>query len=193
MTLFSWRPDPKSYAEFLDFVAERPDEERWELVDGEFVMQASPTGDHQRIVANVLSALDSRFARRGVECGAIPGVTIKFDRVDTYAPIPDVVARCGPPLRGSVCSDPVVVVEVLSPSTMAKDRGFKAEFYRIVPTVAAYMIVYADEARVETWRRNAPTDIFEVASGLDAVVNLPEVDQPIPLSDIYARTTLTAR
>jgi Uma2 family endonuclease len=190
MTLFSWRPDPKTYAEFLDFVAERPDEERWELVDGEFVMQASPTEFHQIIVANTLTRLGRVAAKRGPDCRAIPGVTVRVDHVDTYAPVPDVILRCGAPTRGATCSDPIVVVEVLSPSTMDRDRGFKTQFYKVVPSVLAFLIIYSDEARVEVWERGATETGFAVVSGASGIVKVASVGLEIPLAAVYEGTGL---
>jgi Uma2 family endonuclease len=191
MTLFSWRANPKTYAEFLDFVAERPDEERWELVDGEFVMQASPTLPHQTIVRNVLFRLHEAMRRRGPDCSATPGVTIKVDHVDTYAPVPDVIARCGPLPPSSICSDPIAVVEVLSPSTKDRDRGFKAQFYKSVPSVQAFLIVYADEARVEVWERGAAEDDFAVVSGAEGVARIASLGFELPLAEVYDGTGLT--
>jgi Uma2 family endonuclease len=192
MTIFSFRKDPKSYADYLAFVAERPDEERWELVDREIVLQAAPSEAHQLIVANMLGIL-RRFAReRGAESRALPGITIAVDHVDTYAPIPDAILRCGPLTSKNVCSDPIYVVEVESPWTGVRDRGFKAEFYGVVPTIEAYVIVYSQERRVEVLTARGSEPLRRAFAGNDPVT-LPGSATRFTLDEVYEGTTLTAR
>ena len=122
---------PGSFRDPLSIIAmirERPDEERWELLDGEAVLMAPPSERHQQIVSNLLAALRPLVAKFG--CRALPGLGLRNDFVDDYAPIPDVVVRCGPLLTDGYARDPLVVAEVLSPSTLNNDRGRKAAFYQ---------------------------------------------------------------
>jgi len=80
------------------------------------------------------------------------GMLVRKPDQDDMATAPDVVVRCGPPL-GSLrfIEDPVVVVEVLSPSTMDEDRGSKLMFYKSLPTLRHVALVYQDEWRIEAW------------------------------------------
>ncbi len=173
-------------AEYREWAATRPDDERWELIEGVPVMMSPAKGRHQRIVTNLVKRLDDLAERRGR--GAYPGLAILSEAMDDYAPIPDVVVQCGLPPEDGYTSDPLLVAEVLSPSTLIIDRGRKTEFYQSVPSLAVLLLVHQDEARVEVWRR-APDWSVQFA-GLDAVIDLPELGGALPVSAIYARLTL---
>jgi len=180
----SARRDPRMrVAEYRDWAAARPDDERWELIEGVPLLMSPATGRHQRIVMNIAKRLDDLAERRG--CGAYPGLAILSEAMDDYAPIPDVVVQCGEPPKDGYTGDPLLVVEVLSPSTLVLDRGRKTEFYQSVPSLAVLLLVQQDEARVEVWRR-APDWTVEVA-GPGAVIDLPELGGTLSVAEIYAR------
>lgn len=172
-------------AKYRDWIAPRPDCERWELLGGVPVLQGPQPGRHQRIITNIAKHLDVLAERRG--CGAYPGLAILSEAMDDYAPIPDVVVQCGEPPDDGYTSDPLVVVEVLSPSTLVLDRGRKTEFYQTVPSLAVLLLVHQNEARVEVWRR-APDWTVEVA-GPGAVIDLPELAGALSVAEVYARLT----
>ncbi|MEL6064432.1 MULTISPECIES: Uma2 family endonuclease [unclassified Methylobacterium] len=186
MTLAVKRDSGMDVSAFRLWVEARPQHERWELLDGEPVLRAPPGERHQRIVMNLAGRLDALAEPRG--CRAMPGLAILSDALDDFAPIPDVVVRCGPPLPDGYAADPLLVGEVLSPSTMNVDRGRKIDFYRTVPSLKVLLIVYSDEARVEVWRR-AGGDWGVTALGLDGTVALPELDGAVPVRDIYRGLT----
>jgi hypothetical protein len=76
------------------------------------------------------------------------------------------VVRCGPLNPDGYARDPVFLAEVLSPSTMTNDRGRKVDFYKSIPSLGAFAVIYADEARVEAWRRDGEGWAFQVLKGL---------------------------
>ncbi len=88
--------------------------------------------------------------------------------------------RCGPLLTDGYARDPLVVAEVLSPSTLNNDRGRKAAFYQGLQTLRAYLIVYADEARVELWSRGNGPDATMRILGRDDTIPLPDLDGKSP-------------
>ncbi|UMY19195.1 Uma2 family endonuclease [Methylobacterium organophilum] len=169
-------------AEDRAWVEDRPDEERRQPVDGESVPMAPQSEGHRQIVANLLGRLSGLARAR--DCRAIPGIAVPSDTMDTFAPIPDVIVRCGPRLRDGDARDPVRVAEGLSPPTMSRDRGRKTDFYRSIPSRHLFLIVYQDEARVDVWRRGDGTTWAE-ACGLGAVVALPELDGTLAVADLY--------
>ena len=63
---------------------------------------------------------------------------------------PDMVVRCGPSGNRTFMTDPIIIVEVLSPSTFDRDRGPKLEFYKGLPTVQHIVLAYADQMRLST-------------------------------------------
>ena len=178
------RRDPgMRVAEYQAWVEERPDEERWELIDSEPVPTLLPSERHQQIVANLAVSLSDIARDRG--CRAIPGIAVLSDAMDTFAPIPDVVVRCGPMLRDGYARDPVLVAEILSPSTMSRDRGRKTDFYRSIASHRLFLIVYQDEPRAEVWRRLPDGSwAFEVR-GLNGAIGLPELGGDLAVAEIY--------
>ena len=117
--------------------------------------------------------------------GGNAGATLRNDFVDDYAPIPDLVVRCGPLLSDGYARDPLIVAEVLSPSTMNNDRGRKAAFYQGLQTLRAYLIVYQDEARVEVWSRGNGPDWSLRVLGRDDTIPLPDLGGEIPVAALY--------
>ncbi|KQS84103.1 hypothetical protein ASG32_21730 [Methylobacterium sp. Leaf361] len=182
MALAAKRDARMDVSEFRLWVEGRPAHERWELLDGEPVLMAPPRERHQAIVANLIRRIGDFADAKG--CRAMPGLAILSAAMDDFAPIPDVVVRRGPPLPEGYAADPLLVAEVLSPSTMSLDRGRKIDFYRTVPSLAVLLIVYSDEARVEVWR-SAGDDWSVAALGLDGTVSLPELDGAVPVRELY--------
>src|SRR4051812_17623598 len=80
-------------AEFIEMIRPLPDDERWELLDGEAVLMAPQSERHQIIVANLLDRLGAPARAKG--CRVLPGLGMLSDAFDDYAPIPDVVVRRG--------------------------------------------------------------------------------------------------
>lgn len=175
-------------AEFIEMIAPYPDEERWELLEGEAVLMAPQTERHQRVVMNLLRRCDDLALARG--CFALPGLGMLNDEVDDYAPIPDVVIRCGPMLDGGYAKDPVLVAEILSPSTMNWDRGGKLRFYQSIASLGVILIIYQDEVRLEAWLRDGDTWRREVRQGRAALLDLPTLGGSLSLAEIYANVPL---
>ena len=168
-------------AEYQAWVTPLPDEERWELIDGEPVPMAPQSERHQQIVANLVRHLRPFGRDRG--CRAIPDIAVLSDTMDTFAPIPEMVVRCGPPLKDGYAGDPVLVAEVLSPSTMSRDR--KTDFYRSSASLKAFLIVYGDEPRFEVRRRGAHGGRGFEARDLSAAIDLPEPGGRLAVAEIY--------
>lgn len=172
-------------AEYRVWVEGTPDDERWELLDGEPVLMSPPRARHQRIVMNIAKRLDELAERRG--CNALPGLGVLSEAMDDFAPIPDIVVTCGPLAQDGYTKDPVLVAEVLSPSTMRNDLGRKTAFYRSVPSLRTFLIVHQDEVRVEVWRR---ADGWSMSgAGAGAVIDLPELGGALAVDEVYARVT----
>src|SRR5271168_2847116 len=133
-------------AEF-DAISEKATEARdYELIDGEIVMMTNPTETHEQIASNVGAPLKLAMDKRG--CRTYQGgmrVQADDDPKGYNKFKPDVVVRCGPPGAGVYITDPVVIVEVLSPSTMDNDRGPKLKFYKSLPTLQHIVLIYSDQ------------------------------------------------
>ncbi len=127
---------------------------RYERVAGEVVAMAPERGAHLRIKAATWLALRQAIAAAGVPCQALPdGATVEVGDDTDYEP--DAVVNCGEPMDDDAVAapNPVVVVEVLSPSTRSVDTGAKLTDYFRVPSIRHYLIVRADRRAVVHHRR----------------------------------------
>lgn len=141
-------------ADYEAFVAARADDGRWELIAGVIVPMTNPYLNHGLIVGNIFGPLRSALA--GGPCRAVAGalrVQRSDDSSEDFAAIPDLVAFCGARPNRTFTTQAVAVVEVLSRSTLHRDRGVKFDFYRSLPTLEHIVFVYQGQMRVEHFRR----------------------------------------
>ena len=169
-------------AAFVEYIRPFPDDERWELIEGEALLMSPQTLRHQGIVSNVMAKC--RTLARAKGCREYPGLGTLNNEIDDYAPIPDVVVRCGPPMKGGYITDPVLVAEVLSPSTAANDRGRKLDFYKTIDSLRTILIIDPDDRRVDHWTRHDNGWTHGATLGAGAVP-LAALDGEIKLSEIY--------
>lgn len=179
--------EPMTIEGFLRFLDDRPDEEHWELRDGEPVMMVGGTAAHALIGGNIEYALNRRL--RGGPCRPMHGFFACATAHDLFEP--DVFVRCGPidPIA-RLAEDAVVVFEVLSPSTMRFDRGRKLDRYREIATLRQVVFVYQDSVRVESFDRadhwrDEPTVLAERGE----MLALPALSVQIALEEIYGDVT----
>ena len=144
-------PEPMNVAQFLAFNATRPDGEKWELLDGELFLNASPVRPHQIIVANLMAALRIQLRGAGRLHEAIPGIGVQLSDVGSVQP--DVLIRPRDELRGNVCDDVVVAFDVLSPSTRRNDLEFKRLGYAGLASLTHYVVVAPERVEVRVFSR----------------------------------------
>lgn len=162
-----------------------------EFRDGEILAMSGGSPPHALIAANVIAELRNRL--RGKSCRPYTSdlrVRITGRQRSVY---PDISVICGKieydpdDKAGHTVLNPRLIVEVLSPSTEAYDRGDKFTAYREVPSLAEYVLVSYSEPRVETYLRQADgTWTFSSASGSDAKAILRSLQLEIPLAEIFA-------
>src|SRR5215471_11922413 len=104
------KSEPMSVEEFFAFTDARPDDEKWELIEGEPVLQASPLSPHQTIVGNLLGLLYNIRREQRPSWTAMPGIGVRVSSTSLVEP--DVLIR--PNSRASVreCDDAIVAIEV---------------------------------------------------------------------------------
>jgi Uma2 family endonuclease len=127
--------------EFIAWALDQPSG-RYELAAGEVVAMAPERAGHALVKMAAARALEDAVAAAGLQCQVFPdGMAVQVDETTVYEP--DASVRCGPklPEDAVVFSDPLVVVEVLSPSSRAQDTGAKLEAYFRLPSVRHYLIV----------------------------------------------------
>ncbi len=180
-------------AEYLDF--ERRSEQKHEYLAGRVFAMAGASPKHNLICGNMIRALGERL--RGRPCAIMPSdqhVYVEATELGTY---PDVTVLCG---QGNYHKDfsqslvnPSIVVEVLSPSTEAYDRGAKFDHYRPIETLREYVLVSTDRLAVDHYLREAGgTWRLTTSRGPDGQLRLPSVDATVPLAELYENIELVA-
>jgi Uma2 family endonuclease len=186
--------------EYLAF--ERTAEERHEYLDGVIYAMAGESPNHGRISMNLSISLGSQL--RGSPCEAFSkdtkvrcGPYLAQTRQGLYA-YPDLVIVCGAMQFHDQVQDvllnPTVIVEVLSPSTAAFDRGEKFHLYRAwLPTLTDYVLVAQDRPEIEHYHRGDDALwTLRTLEGLEARLHLEGLGCTIPLADVYERVAFAA-
>ena len=159
-----------------------------EYLGGTVHAMAGAGNRHNDIVVNITSALHSRLRGRPCRpCNSDTKVRIRLQtQIRYYYPDASVVCRPNPP-EDSFHDEPVVIVEVLSPSTRRIDMTEKQEAYFAIPSLLVYLLVEQDSALVTSYRRTPHGFVAEVFSGLEVILPLPEVGIELPLADVFER------
>jgi len=173
-------------AEFDAIASSAAEAREYELIDGEIVMMTNLTETHEQIASNIGARLKLAMDARG--CRTYQGgmrVQADDDSKAFHKFKPDIVVRCGPMGTGAYITDPVVVVEVLSPSTMDNDRAPKLRFYKALPTIQHIVLVYCDQMRAEHYWRMEDGWRFDVLTAPEQTLALEAVDFWIGLAQVY--------
>jgi len=179
-----------TFAEFLAFTRDRPDGEKWELFDGEMVLQASANNRHQTIVANVTALLKQVEWQTEASWAVLPGLGVHDQTAPDSATIPDVIVRPRSMGTENFCDDLIVAFEVLSPSTRKRDLEWKRRYYTSLPAPQAYVVIDTKKCLVRLYARAAGWKELRLDHA-DAALELPMLGAALKLSDIYRDTGLS--
>lgn len=177
-------------AEYL--VMERDSEARNEFFGGEVFGMAGGTPQHSLIATNIAREFGNKLLdNRGVPYNADLRIKVEATGLYTY---PDLSVICGPlrlaPGTDDTVVNPVLLVEVLSDSTEAYDRGKKFEHYRQIPTLQEYLLVSQREPRIEQFIRQPGEHwLLAEAAGLGKSLELPSLRITISLAEIFLKVT----
>jgi Uma2 family endonuclease len=170
-------------AAFIAWMA--ANEGRYELAGGRVVMMPGVSRAHGMLVMNTASLLRDRLDRTQWSVIAEFGL----DAGPETLRYPDIlVDRAGGDAKDYTATAPVLLVEVLSPSTAATDLGDKAAEYLQVPSLLAYIVLSQDEPKAWVWARATaefapgPAVIAET----DAMIHIAALQLELPLREIYA-------
>ncbi len=178
--------EPSRYTEEQYLAWEVDATEKSEYVDGEIRAMSGGTEPHASIPMNIGSEL--RTALRGRGCRVLSS-DMKIWTAGAFY-YPDLSVVCGTSLYRNgnkhVITNPLVVVEVLSPSTEPKDRGEKFIRYLQIETLRSYLLVAQTEARVELFERGENGNwIYSMVTGLENALEIPSLGVTLALSEIY--------
>lgn len=167
---------------------ERQAECKSEYVAGQVYSMAGASPEHNLITVNVASEL--RYQLKGKGCQTYANdMRVKVSATGVYT-YPDVVVVCGGSRfeddRKDTLINPTVIVEVLSPSTEAYDRGDKFGHYRTLESLRDYVLIAQDRSRIEHFARQPDGQwLYSAADHLEESVHLASIGCTLRLSEVY--------
>jgi len=178
----SERTPSMSVEEYFELEENHPDT-RYEYLDGYVYMMSGGNANHAAISGNIYAILKSLL--RGSRC-RVYNSDMKVRVSEQQYFHSDVTVSCNPNDRGmaAVIQSPRLVVEVLSPSTEARDRGRKLQCYLACPTIEEYLLVDARSIRIEIYRKEQKKWVYE-AYGAEDEVELTTLGVHFPIEDAY--------
>lgn len=165
-----------------------------EYHNGQIIAMSGASRAHNRITVDITVQLSNQLMDG--ECEVFAGdMRVRTSPTVSYY-YPDVIVVCGEPRFEDDTFDtllnPILVVEVLSPSTAAYDRGEKFEYYKQLASLQEYILVSQDRVRVEHYRRQGTQWTHNTFQYLEDILSLPSIECEVPLHAIYRRVVRNA-
>jgi Uma2 family endonuclease len=167
------------------FAWEEQQLERHEYINGEVYAMSGGTVNHSDIAGNLLILLKTHL--RGSGCKTLNSdVRVNIVESTNYV-YPDISVTCNERDKSTTqyITYPCLIVEVLSPSTEAYDRGNKFRMYRQNPSLQEYVLVDADAVAIELFRKNDGDNWQIINYQLGDLVELKSVNLTFPIEDVY--------
>ncbi|BBU61921.1 hypothetical protein MSC49_18560 [Methylosinus sp. C49] len=177
-----------SLDDFEELLADKPTNEKWELIGGRVVrMMVGARWEHNYIIQNLSSGIRERLRANGSSCRTLTESFRLRDAPMDSSMLPDVIVHCRPLEPGATSlNDPTVLVEVMSEGSKARDRFEKWAVYQKLPSLRHYVLVERDRAHIETFdREGAVWAGVRILDGLEAELDLPAIGVSVPLAEIY--------
>ena len=172
------------------YARERLADYKSDYFQGQIFATARVTARHCLISANIGGEVGNRL--KGKPCRAYDSNLRMAVLATGFRCYPDVSVYCGPlrfdeaDTEGETAVNPIALFEVLSKSTEAYDRGLKAENFRRLETLQAYVLVSQDAPHVEICDRQAGGKwLLREVNTLEAVLSIPALEIDLPLAEVY--------
>jgi Uma2 family endonuclease len=175
--------------EFMAFLETRPDNERWELIEGVAVMMAPPSYAHQRIASNLCTVLNNAFAARRLDLFAYQRAGVRNPGLRNFQPEPDVVVVPGVAGYDLYSESFQLAGEVLSPTNTRREIDLKLRRYREAPDNLYVVVIEPRELLVEIHARTRNWQPV-ILTAADAPIEMPEFGLHCRLVDLYRGTPL---
>ncbi|MDE2821627.1 MAG: Uma2 family endonuclease [Chloroflexota bacterium] len=173
-----------SVQEYLAWEAEN--EIKHEYIDGEVYAMSGGTSKHSRVAANTTIAIGRQL---GSSICAVHTSDMKVKVDETRYVYPDLSAVCGKEQfeddSETTFLNPILVVEVTSPSSIERDRIAKRDFYREVPSIQAYLVIDQHRVCAELYTRADVRWLLQVYTDPDDVIPLEILNCELPLAEVY--------
>jgi Uma2 family endonuclease len=182
----TYEPETPMTREEFQVWADQQSSGRFERIDGIVVAMVPERASHNRRKGSVRDALRRAVRRAGLTSCEVfgDGMTVQVENSDFE---PDALLRCGPLLPGdsTKVSDPLVLVEVLSPDSGTRDRATKLRAYFKLPSLQHYLIVWPDEQRIVRHSR-VPNDQVATQIFVSGEIRLDPPGITITIEEFYA-------
>lgn len=176
--------------EYLAFIEARPEDERWQLIDGVAMMMPPPTVPHQVIAANLAFELNALFREQRRKLLAVQEVGLMVPKVASFRARADMAVLDKPfNFKVPYADRFYLVTEVLSDSNTDKDIAAKRRRYIQHPQNLYFLLIEQDEVSMEVRARATGWEPAKL-KGFDAVLELPEWGFRKPLAALYDGTPL---
>jgi Uma2 family endonuclease len=185
-------PRRMTVAEFLDWDNRDGSGRLWQLRDGTPEAMAPPSEAHGAIQGELARLIGNHLLASGRPCRVLvtPGVRPNLRPRDNYR-IPDLAVSCAPPGRGTTVREPVLLIEILSPSN-ASETMANVWAYVTIPSVTEILVISSTEKSAEMLRRGEdghwPEEPTPIAG--DATLELCSIGFSLPLADAYRTAAL---
>lgn len=158
-----------------------------EFHDGQIYAMTGASREHNLISGNIYRELSQQLKSRPCEA-YINDMRVKATEARSYH-YPDIAVVCGKPefedAQVDTLLNPMLLIEVLSPSTEAYDRGGKFAHYRKIPSLREYLLVMQDQPGIERYLRQGEVWILSETLGLEASLALESIDCRLSLREVY--------
>lgn len=170
------------------FALEKVGDARYEYWDGEIFCMSGGSQEHYALSGNIYFLL--RLALRDKPCKTFTGDSpVKTPKLPPYR-YPDASVVCGESRFESIHGidalvNPLLIVEVLSPTTETADKEDKRIAYQAIESLQEYLLIAQDKVEVTLYTRNGDLWFRDIATDLSASMQLASLGHPIPLAELY--------
>jgi Uma2 family endonuclease len=165
---------------------------RYELIGGFPVAMAPPGRAHGILCARLGGMIDAALRSRRPCAAQIEAGVARVDRDDSVC-IADIAVSCRPFRQGEqLVRDPILIVEILSPSTERNDRRLKLPAYQEIGSVGEIVLIDADSHHAEVYRRDNNRWGIELVRGAEATLSLASVGLSLAMSELYEGIAISA-
>lgn len=186
------QPGTMDVDEFMAFLETRPDNERWDLIEGVAVMMAPPSYAHQRIASNLCSVLNNAFTIRSLDLFAYQRAGVRNPGLRNFQPEPDVVVVAGIAGYDLYSESFQLAGEVLSPTNTRTEIGLKLRRYCEAPDNLYAIVIEPREFLVEIYARRENWEATALKKADDRI-EMPEFGLRCRVADLYRGTPLDPR
>ena len=180
--------DHVSLADFEEMLADKPEDEKWELIGGRvYKLMVGAAWEHKQIILNLTLAVNNHLRAMKSPCRGYDESFWLKDKAQELGVFPDLLVFCGPLTPGQTSiDDPLILFEVVSKGSQARDRMAKRVAYQRLPSLRDYILVERDSVHIDHYiRRDDGWHGMPPLDTLSATLELATIELLLPVADIY--------